>query len=182
MPIDVRTITDAEVPAWSTALNTGFLTPAGDVDADLRRAFMELDRTWAGFDGDRLIATLRSFPTGLTVPGGGTVPVSAVTCVSTTSTHRRQGIASRLALAENVERAALTILRDAKPGRVLPTNLEFYTAILLEAVGFPPQAFAAAFAMGRIIGWIAHAREQQKVGRLLRPLSKYVGPPVEMAA
>lgn len=100
MPIDVRTITDAEVPAWSTALNIGFLTPAGDIDADLRRAFMELDRTWAGFDGDRLIATLRSFPTALTVPGGGTVPVSAVTCVSTTSTHRRQGIASRLVRAE----------------------------------------------------------------------------------
>ena len=91
-------------------------------------------------------------------------------------------IASRLAFAEDVERAALTVLRDAKPGRVLPTNLEFYTAVLLEAVGFPPEAFSAAFAMGRIIGWIAHAREQQKAGRLLRPLSKYVGPPVEMAA
>jgi len=62
------------------------------------------------------------------------------------------------------------------------TNVEYYTALLLEAVGFPPDAFTTVFAMGRIAGWIAHAREQRITGRLLRPQSKYVGPPPALAA
>lgn len=85
---------------------------------------------------------------------------------------------SRLAFAEEMERQALDVLRRAKPDRVLETNVEFYTALLLEAVGFPPDAFTAVFAMGRTLGWIAHAREQALGGRLIRPRSRYVGPPV----
>jgi predicted acetyltransferase len=106
MKIDVRTITDDEVPAWSAAVNTGFLSPTGDIDAEARRPGLHLDRTWGGFDGDRVVATLRSFPVRLTVPGGGSVPTSAVTVVTTTSTHRRRGIASRLVHAELAASAA----------------------------------------------------------------------------
>jgi citrate synthase len=90
--------------------------------------------------------------------------------------------AERLAFAEQVERIALDVLRIAKPGRVLETNVEFYTALLLEAVGFPPEAFTCVFAIGRTTGWIAHAREQQATGRLIRPQSRYVGPRTELAA
>ncbi len=90
--------------------------------------------------------------------------------------------ADRLAFAEEVERIALDVLRRAKPGRVLETNVEFYTALLLEAVGFPPEAFTCVFAMGRVTGWIAHAREQQATGRLIRPQSRYVGPRTDLAA
>src|SRR5690349_6335978 len=72
----------------------------------------------------------------------------------------------RLALAEAVERAALASLQARKPGRVLETNVEFYTALLLEALGLPREAFTAVFAMGRVGGWIAHAREQARTGRL----------------
>jgi citrate synthase len=85
-------------------------------------------------------------------------------------------VAARLALAQSVERAALELLREAKPGRSLQTNVEFYTAVLLEAVGFPPEAFTCVFAMSRTAGWIAHAREQRATGRLIRPQSRYVGP------
>ena len=88
---------------------------------------------------------------------------------------------ARLALAEQVERAALDVLRETKPGRSLETNVEFYTALLLEAVGFPPSAFTCVFAASRVVGWIAHAREQQATGRLIRPQSRYVGPPAEGA-
>lgn len=96
---------------------------------------------------------------------------------------RRLGRRSaRLAFAERVEQAALAVLRKAKPGRVLETNVEFYTALLLEAVGFPPEAFTCVFAMGRAAGWIAHAREQQATGRLIRPQSRYVGPLTDLAA
>ncbi|MGH4023045.1 MAG: GNAT family N-acetyltransferase [Pseudonocardiaceae bacterium] len=100
MEFEVRTITDDEVPAWCAGLNTGFLNPAGDVDADVRRPSLHPDRTWAGFDGDAVVATLRSFPSRLTVPGGGVQEASAVTAVTTTSTRRRRGLATRLMSAE----------------------------------------------------------------------------------
>ena len=82
----------------------------------------------------------------------------------------------RIALAEAVEAAALAILKEHKPNRPLDTNVEFYTALLLEALDFPPGAFTCVFAMGRVAGWIAHAREQVAGGRLIRPQSVYIGP------
>jgi len=82
----------------------------------------------------------------------------------------------RLAFAEAVETAALAILRERKPDRALDTNVEFYTALLLEALDFPPAAFTCVFGVGRVAGWIAHAREQLAGGRLIRPQSRYVGP------
>ena len=84
--------------------------------------------------------------------------------------------AGRLVLAEAVEREALAALRAAKPDRVLETNVEFFTALLLEALGFPRDAFTGVFAAGRVGGWIAHAHEQIETGRLIRPQSRYVGP------
>jgi citrate synthase len=88
----------------------------------------------------------------------------------------------RLVFAEEVEAIALDILRTHKRDRVLETNVEFYTALLLEAVGFPPEVFTGVFAMGRTAGWIAHAREQALTGRLIRPQSRYVAPPGDLAA
>jgi citrate synthase len=82
----------------------------------------------------------------------------------------------RLRLAEAVESAALDLLARKKPDRPLQTNLEFYTALLLEALGFPREAFTCVFAAGRAGGWIAHAREQTLTGRLIRPQSRYIGP------
>lgn len=82
----------------------------------------------------------------------------------------------RLALAEAVEREALRVLSRKKPRRTLDTNVEFYTALLLEALGIPREAFTCLFAAGRIGGWIAHAREQMRSGRLIRPQSRYIGP------
>jgi citrate synthase len=94
-------------------------------------------------------------------------------------TNARPG---RLEFAEAVEAAALAILKERKPNRPLDTNVEFYTALLLEALGLPPQAFTCVFAMGRAAGWIAHAREQLVGGRLIRPASRYIGPlPLEAA-
>jgi citrate synthase len=88
----------------------------------------------------------------------------------------------RLAFAETVEAAALAILKARKPDRSLQTNVEFYTALLLEALAFPSDAFTCVFAMGRVAGWIAHAREQLAGGRLIRPQSRYVGPEPRIAA
>jgi citrate synthase len=88
----------------------------------------------------------------------------------------------RLAFAEAVEAAALAILKARKPDRSLQTNVEFYTALLLEALAYPPSAFTCVFATGRVSGWIAHAREQLAGGRLIRPQSRYVGPAARVAA
>ncbi len=92
------------------------------------------------------------------------------------------GASDRLVFAEEVERTALEVLKELKPHRILQTNVEFYTALLLEAAGFPPEAFTGVFAAGRMIGWLAHAREQAMTGRLIRPRSRYAGPDVDLAA
>jgi citrate synthase len=81
----------------------------------------------------------------------------------------------RLRYAEAVEKAALAVLERRKPNRSLQTNLEFYTALLLEALGLPRDAFTGVFAAARVVGWIAHALEQQASGRLIRPQSVYIG-------
>jgi citrate synthase len=81
-----------------------------------------------------------------------------------------------LPFASEVESYIRQALRREKPDRPLETNVEFFTAILLDALGIPRQAFTPIFAAARSAGWTAHAREQQRTGRLIRPSSSYVGP------
>ncbi len=83
--------------------------------------------------------------------------------------------ATDLPFAADVEAYAREALRKAKPDRPLDTNVEFFTAILLDALSIPRQAFTPIFAVARSAGWTAHAREQQRRGRLLRPSSVYIG-------
>ena len=85
-------------------------------------------------------------------------------------------LAERLAFAEAMEKRATTALAAHKPGRVLQTNVEYYTALLLEAIGFQREEFTAVFACGRVLGWLAHIFEQEREGRLIRPEVSYVGP------
>jgi citrate synthase len=85
----------------------------------------------------------------------------------------------RLALAREVERVALAALNQHKPERKLDTNVEFYTALLLEALGFERDSFTTLFALGRMIGWSAHVAEQINYGRLIRPQSRYIGPALQ---
>ena len=83
----------------------------------------------------------------------------------------------RLALAEAVERVALDALRREKPGARLFTNVEYYSAVVLEGVGLPRELFTPTFAVARTAGWTAHALEQASDNRLIRPDVEYVGPP-----
>jgi citrate synthase len=82
----------------------------------------------------------------------------------------------RLALARAVEKAAAELLQERYPQRPLKANVEFYTAVLLDAIGLPAEVFSACFAIGRVVGWCAHVNEQRSYGRLVRPQSRYVGP------
>jgi citrate synthase len=83
----------------------------------------------------------------------------------------------RLALAEAVERDVLAALRAAKPGARLYTNVEFWSAVVLEAVGLTRELFTPTFAVARTAGWTAHALEQSEDNRLIRPDIEYVGAP-----
>jgi citrate synthase len=83
--------------------------------------------------------------------------------------------AARLDLARAVEGAAERRLAALHPERPLRANVEFYTAVLLEALGVPRAAFSPTFAAARVVGWCAHVREQRATGRLIRPSSTYVG-------
>ena len=79
-------------------------------------------------------------------------------------------------LAKSVERTAVRLLEEYKPGRRLQTNVEFYTALLLHGLGLETPLFTPTFAVSRVAGWIAHCLEQKKTGRLIRPQSVYIGP------
>lgn len=78
-------------------------------------------------------------------------------------------------LARHVERMAVALLEEYKPGRNLQTNVEFYTALLLHGLSLPTALFSPTFAISRVVGWIAHAFEQQAAGRIIRPQSAYTG-------
>jgi len=79
-------------------------------------------------------------------------------------------------LAREVETTVLRVLDEVKPGRHLRTNVEFYTALVLQAIGLEPSMFVAMFACGRCAGWCAHVIEQHAEDHLIRPQSEYVGP------
>ena len=83
---------------------------------------------------------------------------------------------ARFELAETVEKAALAALRRARPEARLFTNVEYYSAVVLEAVGLPREMFTPTFAVARTAGWTAHALEQAADNRLIRPDVEYVGP------
>jgi citrate synthase len=95
---------------------------------------------------------------------------------------RLKGGDNRIAFAEAVEAAALRVLARRKPGRRLDTNVEFYTALLLEALRIPRAGFTPIFGAARAAGWVAHALEQAATGRIMRPQSRYVGPMPAQAA
>src|SRR5689334_7050495 len=79
-------------------------------------------------------------------------------------------------VAEELERVALDALQKRHPERVLATNVEYYSAIVLDVAEIPPPLAPAMFACSRVAGWSAHILEQKKTGRLFRPSARYIGP------
>src|SRR5206468_2086155 len=82
----------------------------------------------------------------------------------------------RYEVAEALEKAALEELQARKPDRVLATNVEFWSAVVLDFAGVPAELFTPMFASARVAGWSAHILEQKREGRLIRPTAEYVGP------
>jgi citrate synthase len=79
-------------------------------------------------------------------------------------------------IAEKLEQAALKALQERHPERVLATNVEYYSAVVLDVAEIPPPLAPAMFACSRVAGWSAHILEQKRTGRLFRPSARYVGP------
>ena len=84
--------------------------------------------------------------------------------------------APNIEVAEELEAVALRVLQERHPERVLATNVEYYSAVVLDAAEIPPPLAPAMFACSRVAGWSAHILEQKRTGRLFRPSARYVGP------
>jgi citrate synthase len=84
--------------------------------------------------------------------------------------------APQIEVAEELEEVALRALQERHPERVLATNVEYYSAIVLDVAEIPPPLAPAMFGCSRVAGWSAHILEQKRTGRLFRPSARYVGP------
>lgn len=82
----------------------------------------------------------------------------------------------QIEIAEELEQAALKALQERHPERVLATNVEYYSAVVLDIAEIPPPVAPAMFACSRVAGWSAHILEQKRTGKLFRPSARYVGP------
>src|SRR5437773_6504279 len=82
----------------------------------------------------------------------------------------------QIEIAERLEEVALVELERRHPERPLRTNVEYYSALVLDVAEIPPPLAPAMFACSRVAGWSAHILEQKRTGRLFRPSARYVGP------
>ena len=98
------------------------------------------------------------------------VLVDAVTRLEATGVESRY-----LSLARSIEKVAVGVLAERYPERSLDTNVEFYTAVLLDVLGIPRTLFSPIFGSARVAGWLAHFAEQRESGRIIRPRQRYVG-------
>src|SRR5437879_13765232 len=80
------------------------------------------------------------------------------------------------ALSSKVEEVALETPHEEHPARPQSTNVEFYSAGVLQAIGLPKEYFTPTFAVARVTGWSAHVLEQAAHNRIIRPQSEYIGP------
>jgi citrate synthase len=87
----------------------------------------------------------------------------------------------RFEAAEALEKAALAELQARRPDRVLATNVEFWSAVVLDLAEVPPELFTPLFTCARVAGWSAHILEQKREAKLIRPTAVYVGEPPRAA-
>ena len=89
---------------------------------------------------------------------------------------RQSSTPAFFALARTAEEYGIAELNRRKPDQRLYTNVEFYSAAVLNSVGLDRDLFPTTFAISRVGGWTAHVLEQMVGNRLIRPQSEYVGP------
>lgn len=136
--IEIRTLAEQDVADWARAVSVGFheAPSASAAEVAARRPAYDLARTRGAFDRGRCVATFRSMPRRLTVPGGAAVPASAVTNVTVTGTHRRRGLATRMMAAD---------LADAKERGDAVSILVSAEYPIYGRYGFGPATWVAAW-------------------------------------
>ncbi|MDP9497624.1 MAG: citrate synthase 2 [Actinomycetota bacterium] len=82
----------------------------------------------------------------------------------------------RYEVAEALETAAIDELTNRFPDRPLRTNVEFWSAVVLDFAEVPAHMFTSMFTCARTAGWSAHILEQKRLNKLIRPSARYVGP------
>jgi predicted acetyltransferase len=92
--IEIRTVSDDEVPAFRHCILTTF---GEDLDADPEgdarmRALIPAAQRWGAFDGKTVVGTAGTYDHAIGVPGGGTIPMAGLTIVTVRPTHRRRGL------------------------------------------------------------------------------------------
>jgi citrate synthase len=90
-----------------------------------------------------------------------------------------KAMASAMAAATGRERlfeVAQRLYEAMRARTALPVNVDFFSAVVYDALGLPPDLCTSIFAVGRVAGWCAHALEQFSDNRLIRPRAEYVGP------
>lgn len=102
-------------------------------------------------------------------------PRAIVLAKATEEMYRAKGDMALFDLARHVEETALRLLAEHKPNRVIKTNVEYYTALILHELNIPKDLFTATFAISRVVGWMAHCLEQKRQDRLIRAKGFYVG-------
>lgn len=78
--------------------------------------------------------------------------------------------------AIQVEAGIRRALAHARPELGLPTNVEFYAAVVLHLAGIPADLCTTVFGLSRSIGWSGHALEQANDNKIIRPSARYIGP------
>ncbi|MFF0434050.1 GNAT family N-acetyltransferase [Streptomyces sp. NPDC004327] len=94
--IDIRSVTEDDLPAWTRTWGNGYLHPYTESSVEALRSTTARDRLIGAFDMDRCVGTYRSSAQELTVPGGAFLPASAISKVSVAGTHRRRGLLNRM--------------------------------------------------------------------------------------
>ncbi len=90
-----------------------------------------------------------------------------------------RGMAKSMAEATGRQRlfeVAERVVDAVRARTTLPVNVDFFSAVVYDALGIPPDFCTAIFAAGRVAGWCAHALEQYADNRLIRPRAAYIGP------
>ena len=94
--VEIRTVGEEDLAAWGAAVSIGFMRPGKPVALEFRRLRLFPGRTLGAFEGTAASPRSAASPTELTLPGGALLPVSAITGVTTTQTHRRRGLLSQM--------------------------------------------------------------------------------------
>ncbi len=85
--------------------------------------------------------------------------------------HEHSKNVSILEIAEEVEK----VVEEKLSSKGLYPNVDFYSGIVFQALGIPPELFTPIFALGRVSGWLAHWEEQLRTNRIYRPTQSYIG-------